>query len=244
VVPLSDKLDHVGPLTRNAADARVIHRVLTGRRPASATPLVPVASLRLAVPRPYFLDLLDDEVRRRFDEALERLRRAGADVTDVAIPHTDAIAATYLNIVLTDALAYHRSALEWVPELYTPPVRERLEMGRMVSSSDYQRALNTRDVLRRDVSAALEGHDGLMLPTLPIPAPVIGAETVHIGESNEPVRPVMLRLTQLFNLTGHPAIALPAGRTSTGLPCSVQLVGADTESLLCVALATEPHVSV
>jgi aspartyl-tRNA(Asn)/glutamyl-tRNA(Gln) amidotransferase subunit A len=117
-------------------------------------------------------------------------------------------------------------------------------MGRLVSASDYHHALNMRDVLRRDVSAALAGHDALMLPTLPIPAPLIGAETVQIGERNEPVRPIMLRLTQLFNLTGHPAIALPAGTTSAGLPCSLQLVGADTESLLRVALACEPQISV
>ena len=96
---------------------------------------------------------------------------------DVAIPHTDAIAATYLNIVLTDAFAYHRPTLERVPEQYTAPVRQRLEMGRLVSASDYRHALNMRDVLRRDVSAALAGHDALMLPTLPIPAPLIGAET-------------------------------------------------------------------
>jgi len=90
----------------------------------------------------------------------------------------------------------------------------------------------------------LEGHDALMLPTLPIPAPLIGAETVQIGERNEPVRPIMLRLTQLFNLTGHPAIALPAGTTSAGLPCSLQLAGPDAESLLRVAVACEPHISV
>ena len=243
VVPLSETLDHVGPLTRNAADARVIYRVLTGR-PASTDPPIPIASLRLAVPRPYFLDLLDDEVRRRFEEALERLRVAGAHVTDVVIPHTDAIAVTYLNIQLTDAFAYHRSMLEQVPEQYTAPVRQRLEMGRLISASDYRHALNMRDVLRRDVSAVLEGHDALMLPTLPIPAPLIGAETVQIGERNEPVRPIMLRLTQLFNLTGHPAIALPAGTTSAGLPCSLQLAGADAESLLRVAVACEPHISV
>ena len=221
----------------------MIYRLLTGHPSASTDPPVPIASLRLAVPRSYFLDLLDDEVRRRFDEALDRLRAAGAHVTDVAIPHADAIATTYLNIVLTDAFAYHRPTLEQVPEQYTAPVRQRLEMGRLISSSDYQQALNMRDVLRYDVSAAMAGHDGLILPTLPIPAPIIGAETVHIGERNEPVRPVMLRLTQLFNLTGHPAIALPAGTTSAGLPCSVQLVGADTESLLRVALACERQIS-
>jgi aspartyl-tRNA(Asn)/glutamyl-tRNA(Gln) amidotransferase subunit A len=242
VIPLSGTLDHVGPLTRTTADARVLHGVLTGRQPPFSELPVPIASLRLAVPHPYFLDLLDDEVRKRFDEALGRLRAAGANVTDVTILHTETIRATYLTIQLTDAFAYHRPTLERVPEQYTAPVRQRLEMGRAISSTDYQQALEMRDVLRRDVSTALAGHDALVLPTLPIPAPVIGAETVLIDGKDEPIRPVMLRLTQLFNLTGHPAIALPAGTTSSGLPCSVQLVGAGTESLLGVAIACEPRI--
>ena len=82
-----------------------------------------------------------------------------------------------------------------------------------------------------------------MLPALPIPAPPIGAASVQVGAVTEPVRNLMLRLTQLFNVTGHPAIALPAGRTSAGLPCSVQLVGAETESLLPVALACEAQIT-
>jgi len=62
----------------------------------------------------------------------------------------------------------------------------------------------------------------------------------------EPVRSLMLRQTQLFNLTGHPAISLPCGRTTGGLPCGVQLVGARmrTEELLRAALACEPYLEV
>jgi aspartyl-tRNA(Asn)/glutamyl-tRNA(Gln) amidotransferase subunit A len=101
------------------------------------------------------------------------------------------------------------------------------------------RALEGRDVLRREVDAALAGHDALILPTLPIAAPKLGATSVRIGTVTDTVRNLMLRQTQLFNLTGHPAIALPAGRTRATLPCSVQLVGTDTERLVAVALACE-----
>jgi aspartyl-tRNA(Asn)/glutamyl-tRNA(Gln) amidotransferase subunit A len=84
----------------------------------------------------------------------------------------------------------------------------------------------------------------LLLPTLPIPAPSIGADTVPIGDSTQPVRNMMLRLTQLFNVTGHPAISVPMGNTSAGLPCGMQLVGGrmQTDTLLRVALACEVHV--
>ena len=64
----------------------------------------------------------------------------------------------------------------------------------------------------REVDAALAEHDALVLPTLPIPAPPLGATSVQVGATNEPVRNLMLRLTQLFNVTGHPAISLPCGR--------------------------------
>jgi aspartyl-tRNA(Asn)/glutamyl-tRNA(Gln) amidotransferase subunit A len=100
--------------------------------------------------------------------------------------------------------------------------------------------------LRRDVDAALAEHDALVLPTLPIPAPLLGAASVEVGGHMEPVRNLMLRQTQLFNLTGHPAISLPCGRTGGGLPCGLQLVGArgETEALLRVALACEPYLDV
>ena len=141
--------------------------------------------------------------------------------------------------MLTDAAAYHASTLERMPERYTPPVRTRLEMGRYVLAEDYVRALDGREILRREVEAVLANHDAIVLPTLPIPAPPLGADSMLLNGTAEPVRSLMLRLTQLFNLTGHPAVALPMGRTATGLPCSIQLVGSDTETLLAAVLGCE-----
>jgi len=96
-------------------------------------------------------------------------------------------------------------------------------------------------MLRREVDQALSGFDALVLPTLPIPAPPLGATAVRVGSKEESVRSLMLRLTQLFNLTGHPAVSLPCGRTTTGLPCGLQLVGTrmQTDGLVKVALAVE-----
>jgi aspartyl-tRNA(Asn)/glutamyl-tRNA(Gln) amidotransferase subunit A len=245
VVPLSRTMDHVGPLTQSVGDACLVYHALLGDAHAMPPAPMPLHGLRLAVPRTYFLDVLDDEVRARFDAALDRLRAAGAHVDEIAIQHTADIAPVYLHLVLADAAAYHAHTLETMPDRYTPNVRMRLEMGRYVLAEDYVRALAGRDVLRREVDAALAQHDALILPALPIPAPPIGAENVPVGTTTEPVRSVMLRLTQPFNVTGHPAISIPSGRTSTGLPCSVQLVGcrAQTDALLKVALACEPQIT-
>ena len=242
VVPLSARLDHVGPLAQTVSDAWLIYRALLGDHRAQVPAAASMKGLRFAVLRPYFCDLLDDEVRARFEEALARFRAAGAQVDEIAIQHASALAPVYLHIVLADAAAYHAATLERMPERYTPPVRLRLEMGRHVLGEDYVRALAGQEVLRREVDAALADHDALVLPTLPIPAPLIGQASVQFGNVSEPVRNVMLRLTQLFNVTGHPAIALPAGRTKTGLPCSVQLAAMRTESLIRVALAVESQI--
>jgi aspartyl-tRNA(Asn)/glutamyl-tRNA(Gln) amidotransferase subunit A len=245
VVPLSRTLDHVGPLAQTVGDASLVYHALLGDTRTTTPAPMPIHGLRLAVPRPYFCDLLDDEVRAAFEGALGRLRAAGAHVHDIDLHHAPDVAAIYLHLVFGDAAAYHAATLETMPERYTAPVRLRLEMARYVMAEDYVRALAGRDVLKREVDAALGQHDALILPTLPIPAPPIGAVSVQVGKTQETVRNVMLRLTQLFNVTGHPAISLPSGCTSTGLPCGVQLVGArmETDALLKVALACEGQIT-
>src|SRR3954471_975365 len=89
VVPLSRLLDHVGPLARTVLDASLVYRALCGSPPRPRAP-VPIAGLRLGVLRGYFCDLLDDEVRRRFEEALDRLRSAGVRVSDVTLRQGEA----------------------------------------------------------------------------------------------------------------------------------------------------------
>ena len=241
VVPLSRTFDHVGPLAQTVTDAWLVYRALLGgaigRPPAPA----PISSLRIGVPRGYFCDVLDDDVRTRFEEGLEALRRAGARVDDIDIRHARDIGPMYLHISVPDAAAYHAATLETMPERYTPNVRLRLEMGRYMLGEDYARALALRELLRREVDAALAGRDALAMPTLPIPAPLIGAVTIKVGATEEPVRNLMLRLTSAFNATGHPAIAVPNGTIASGLPCSTQLIGLNgqTDSLVRVALAVE-----
>ena len=241
VTPLSRTLDHVGPLTSTVTDAwHVLHAL---RGDTRMRPLEParIETLRFGIPRAYFCAVLDGNVRRAFDASVETLRRAGATVADVDIPSAALIAPIYLHIVFGDAAAYHAQTLETMPERYTAPVRLRLEMARYVLAEDYVRALQGREVLRREVDRALSGVSALLLPTVPIPAPPIGAHLVQVGTTQEPVRNLTLRLTQLFNLTGHPAISLPCGRTPEGLPIGLQAVGSlgHTDALLCTARSIE-----
>jgi len=244
VVPLSKTFDHVGPFARTVGDARLLHQAMSALRgadlPRSAK------DLRLGIPRGYLTDLLDGDVRACFDQAAAALRKAGATLTDISIPHASMTPAVYVHIHSSEGATYHARTLDAVPDRYTPVVRSRLEVGRYVLAEDYQRAMEGRDLLRRELDEALTGCDALMLPTLPMTAPPAGAETIIVNGAPEPVRALMLRLTQLFNVTGNPAISIPCGATADGLPVGLQFVGHrnQTERLLSVTLVVEQSLRV
>ena len=240
VVPLAPSLDHVGLLARCVADARLVFRALRGANPPRPAALDPVTR-RLGCPRPFFLDKLDAGVRETFEQAVERLRDAGWDVRDAPVRHAEDTPAVCLHLLLPEAAAAHAHGLDHHADLYCPDVRLRLELGRYVMAEDYVRARRGRAVLAEAVDAALAGRDALVLPALAMPAPRLGAATVEIDGRPAPLRPLTLRLTQLFNATGHPAVSIPCGSTQAGLPCGLQLVGRrhGTDHLLDVAEACE-----
>ena len=239
VVALSTTLDHVGPLAMTVADAGLLFRAMKG------VPLEPPARagrpVTFGVPGPYFTEPLDEGVSRTFASAADRLRAAGHRVVDVQIAHAEWTPDVYLHIVLPEAACLHAQTLAQHADGYSPGVRLRLEMGGYVLAEDHIRALRLRRVLRAAVDRAFAACDILLLPTLPIPAPPVGAASVEVGATRAPVRAAMLKLTQLFNITGHPVIALPAGVGADRLPHSLQLVGPPgrTERLLDVAAAVE-----
>ncbi len=245
IVPLGPSLDHVGPLTRSVNDARLVYHAIRDRRAAEPSPPTTDAPGTLGCPRPYFLDCLDDEVRVVFERALTRLVDADWRVNDRPVRHADDAAAVCLHLILSEASAVHASGLTEQGADYTPDVRLRLELGRYVLAEDYVRAQHGRMVLGQAIDEALAEQDALVLPSLAIPAPPLGATTATVGCQTTSLRAMMLRLTQLFNATGHPAISIPCGATAGGLPCGLQLVGRRdrTDELLEVAAACEAVLS-
>jgi aspartyl-tRNA(Asn)/glutamyl-tRNA(Gln) amidotransferase subunit A len=206
-------------------------------------PIVPeIVSLRLGRLGGYFA-VASSDVRAAFERALHDLRQRGATITEKILPDTETIAQAYVHIVLPEAAASHAPYLDARSAEYTPNVRARLEGGRSVSAVEYLKARADRRALRDAVDAALADCDALVLPTLPCVAPIIGATEVAVdadtGEQRLNTRAAMLRNTQLFNMTGHPAISIPL--RTPGLPVGLQLIGARerTARLLAVAAAVE-----
>ena len=240
VVPLSTTLDHLGPMARSVADTAMLFDVLKGRPPFGTVPTAD--RLTIGAPGGYFCDRLEAGARQALERAQTALAAAGHDLRATEVNHASWTPAVYLHIVLPEASRLHARWLERSPEAYSPGVRLRLEMGRYVLAEDYVRALDLRAVLTAAVDAALEGCDALLVPAQPMPAPMLNTPTVDIDGRSEPVRAAMLRLTQLFNITGHPAVALPGSHDIDRLPRGLQLVGRrhQTERLLEIAAALEP----
>jgi aspartyl-tRNA(Asn)/glutamyl-tRNA(Gln) amidotransferase subunit A len=244
VIPLSWTLDHVGPLARTVEDAAWIWEALTG---ASPRPLAPfdLATLTLGSLNGYFT-LVEPGVRVACDSALADLRSHGVLIREETLPETAIIATTYVSVVLAEAARWHTRYLDTRAADYTPAVRQRIDSGRSITAVAY---LNARDVqasFARAVDAMLDRADALVLPALAILAPPLGTSDVSLGASSPerlPIRTAMLRQTQLFNLTGHPAISVPV--RAAGLPVGLQLVGplGRTRHLLEIAAAVAAVVS-
>jgi aspartyl-tRNA(Asn)/glutamyl-tRNA(Gln) amidotransferase subunit A len=243
VVPLSRQLDHVGPLAATVTDAWLIYDALqkTSEQVGHALDTPSLEGMRFGRFTGYLSDRLDADVDDRVRDTIALLQQKGATVVDVALPHADDMAAIYLHLVFGDAAEYHARTLRSRPQDYTKPVRLRLEMARYVLAEDYIRALRGKALIAREVDRALDGVDALVLPALAIPAPPIGAQTMPVKGGSDAVRTLMLRCTQPFNLSGHPAISIPCGHSRDGLPIGFQLVGhkGRTPALVQAALAAE-----
>jgi aspartyl-tRNA(Asn)/glutamyl-tRNA(Gln) amidotransferase subunit A len=241
IIPLCPSFDHAGPLTRTVADASLLWSVIADR-PQGATGPVDAGRLRLAVLGGVFASPIAPEVQSAFERAIDVLRRAGATVTTQTLAAAPLIPDMYVRVVLPEAAAWHAAYLDVRAADYSTVVRTRLLAGREISAVAYLAAQAFRQPLRQEVDAVLADADVIVLPTLPIVAPPLGLAEIEIDpavKDRTPVRTAMLKHTQPFNLTGHPAISLPL--PTAGLPVGLQLVGrrGGTPRLLAIAAACE-----
>lgn len=241
IVPLSRTLDHAGPLALGVQDAAWIWQVISGRPTEVIVPAT-TRGLRLTQLVGYFDAPLEPAVRDAFTAALDRLAATGVSTGTAELSDTGHLSQMYVDIVLPEAAHWHAPYLDSRKDRYRPTVQARIAHGRTIGAVSYIDALDRCTMFEQQVSALLDSCDALILPTLPITAPVIGQTEIVVDPGTGtplPVRGVMLKHTQLFNMSGHPAITLPI--SSPGLPVGLQLVGRrnQTAALLAVAAACE-----
>jgi aspartyl-tRNA(Asn)/glutamyl-tRNA(Gln) amidotransferase subunit A len=237
---LSWSLDHVGPLARSVDDAALLFSVLADC-PVRAS--ARVAGLRVGVLAAAPFAPVEPDVAAGVDEAVAILRDEGVAVDEVAIPELDRSLAAEFAIVAAEAASYHEARMVRAPDRIGDDVRGLLEFGLLLPSSTYLRAQRTRRLLQHAVAAAFDRHrlDALLAPTVPAAAQRRDQLEYELGETQEPVIEALVRTTAPFNLTGLPAVAVPVGLGSAGLPRSVQVVARPfaEETALDVARAIE-----
>lgn len=259
VMPMASSLDTVGPITKTVGDLAIVMEAMAGRDEQDATTVpdaVPkysdeinsqklkVTSLRIGIPKEYFdVPGLDPEVKAITLQRVAQLKKAGAEIVPVSLPHTKYAIAVYYIIVPSEDSSnlgrmdgvrygvraeskdlytlYAKSRAQGFPE----EVKRRILIGTYALSAGYydayyKKAQQVRTLIRQDFDAVFEKVDVLITPTSPFPAFGVGEK------ANDPLAMYLADvMVGPSAVAGMPGLSVPAGKTKTGLPVGVQIVG-------------------
>jgi aspartyl-tRNA(Asn)/glutamyl-tRNA(Gln) amidotransferase subunit A len=247
VTPLAPSLDCVSPIARSAADCALLLDIIAGPRADDAAtanaPRIryaaaiqkPREGLRIGVLPDRLLGGVDVEVARALDQALGVLRGLGMRLHEIDIEGFEALNVLNRTVLVVEAATLHRRDLAERPGDFSNHVRSRLQTGLFLPATRYLEAIALRGKLaRRFIEQAFASADLLFMPCLPVPVPAIASDPE--GDSGTGSTDIM-DFTRAMNYLGVPALSVPAGFTSNGLPASFQLVGRhfDEARLLAVA---------
>lgn len=230
-IPVSANLDHVGPIARTVRDCAIVLEAMVDRsRAAVASPYLEtidegLEGLRLGVVRSQETWLVTPEVHAAFDQACLALAGEGAQINEVDLPDLHLAQLIMWIVSGVEAAEYHRDDFLESPEQYTPVMRRRLELAQFVSGPEYVRAQRARRLYLDAVERALAENDAILTPTVGVPPWRRGTTHLEISGRVEEAPNVGSRLTAVFNITGHPALALPLHGDVDGLPVSLQIAG-------------------
>lgn len=234
VFPLSFSLDHIGPLGSCVEDCALAMAEIAGHDPRdSASSTVPAPdfyqrppkrldNLRFGIPKTFYFEHVDREVAQAVQAAALQLGRLGAKAVDINLPNI-----AELN-VMARFIQWGESSSVFAkfqdPRLFGPDVWALIEEGRLVSAGDYVTAQRLRTLFRRQFDEIWQKIDLLITPTTPITAPRADVGEVAIDGYVEDARIASTRLTRGVNPLGEPALSMPCGHSSSGLPIGMQLI--------------------
>ena len=234
--PLGYSLDHAGPFAHTVEDAARVYQAIAGHDARDETTVARSVSLpafaeephlehkKIGVPRNFYYENLDPEIDSAVKKALVTLERLGAELIPIDVPDMEEFNTIGKLILSAEATSVHRSRLQHLREDFGDDVRALLEQGETVLATEYVDAQKRRRELVREFNRLFTQVDLIAAPTAPIAAPKIGEETVSIGASLVEVRLAVTRLVRAVNLGSWPALSVPCGFTSPGLPIGLQLM--------------------
>ena len=254
IVPHSWSLDHAGPLCRTVADAALLLQVLAGADladPACSVRPVPdyskalhqsIEDMTIGVCRKHFFERNEMDVSLAVEKALDFYRNCGAQIIEFEVANLDYGLGAIFAVELASSSAYHSERLRHgLTSHMQDDVRTLVEMGSFVTGADYLKAEQFRRVLMSDFCEVFKKVDVVISPTMPLTAWANSQSSVDINGESESVLAASWRLTYPWNLTGLPAISIPCGFDSAGLPIGLQIAGKafDEHNVLRAAHAYE-----
>jgi aspartyl-tRNA(Asn)/glutamyl-tRNA(Gln) amidotransferase subunit A len=274
LIAFASSLDRIGPLAKTVTDAALVLRTIAGRDPMDSTSAdvpvpdyvaeleKPVEGLKLGVPKEYFGEGLDGEVRNAVEAAIEKLAKSGCEIVPISLPHTKYAIPTYYIVATAEASSnlarfdgvrygYRANDAHSLSEMYRrsrdqgfgPEVKRRIMLGTYALSAGYYdayylKAQKVRTLLAQDFTLAFNKVDAIVTPTSPTAA-------FKLGEKVDD--PLAMYLADIFtvtaNLAGIPGISVPCGETKEKLPIGLQILGKhfDEATILRVGRAVEQN---
>ena len=269
LIAFASSLDQIGPITKDVEDAAILTQIISGYDANDSTSVnqdVPdyvksltndIKGLKIGIPKEYFVEGLDPEVKSIIEEAINKLRTLGASVSQVSLPHTEyAVPVYYIiataeassNLARFDGVQYgYRAKSDNLIGMYKQTraegfgdeAKRRIILGTFALSHGYYdayylRALKVRTLIKQDFDQVFSDFDCIVAPTSPTAAFKIGERTSD---------PLKMYLSDIYtisvNLAGIPAISVPCGFTKKGLPVGLQIMArAFNEELLFRAAHT------
>ncbi|HNX81845.1 MAG TPA: Asp-tRNA(Asn)/Glu-tRNA(Gln) amidotransferase subunit GatA [Candidatus Omnitrophota bacterium] len=273
LIAFASSLDQIGPITKDVRDSALLLQYISGKDQFDSTSVdVPVpeysrclgmdiTGVKIGIPKEYFVEGIDPEVKDIVEEAIQKLRQLGAQSARVSLPHTKyAVPVYYIvataeassNLSRFDGVEYgHRSRSKGLGmiEMYKKTrgegfgqeAKRRILLGTFVLSHGYYdayyvRALKVRTLIKQDFDKVFSDCDCIVTPTSPSASFVVGEK------SQDPLKMYLSDIyTISVNLAGIPAISIPCGFTKKGLPVGLQIIAKpfNEEMLLRVAYAYE-----
>jgi amidase len=242
VVALAESMDHIGPMTRSAADAAAMLRVIAGADPDDPTAsheAVPdylgvisqgVREIRVGIDRALIAGGTDADMVRATEEAARVLAEIGAKILEVSFPSPDAVVHDWIPLCAVEAAVAHEATYPSRASEYGPLLAALLETGRSLDGRTVAKMLLRREAFRSRLNALFDGIDLLIVPVMNVAAPTL-ADLAAAGRA-PPAVEARLRFTAPFDMSGHPTLTLPGGRTNDGLPIGFQIVGRPMEEAL------------
>jgi aspartyl-tRNA(Asn)/glutamyl-tRNA(Gln) amidotransferase subunit A len=255
LIAFASSLDRIGPFANNVRDVAAVLQIIAGRDPNDATSTTapvpdygkeiakPVASLRIGIPKEYFGEGMDVDVRKKVEAGIEVLKKLGCKMVEIRMPHTDyAIAVYYIiataeassNLARYDGVRYglrvnDDSLLSMYRKTrgagFGPEVKRRIVLGTYVLSAGYYDAYylkgqKVRALIAQDFRDAFTKVDAIVTPTSPVPAFKLGERT------NDPLQMYLADIyTVTGSLAGIPGISVPCGKICGKLPVGLQIFG-------------------